>query len=334
MKDFLAIIQYVVESFNGNWGLNDLLVYGTIFFAVALLAVAVFMFVGDEDRTSQRYSEHSIENRNNLSQLSLSVSQSRTKFTKLLEALEKNFLLADEKERTLLQERMIQAGFMNPNAGRIYFFSRIVLAIGLPVGFLLWAPQIASNLSTTQILLIAAGLCAAGLYLPFRFLDSRIESRKREIMEGFPDALDMMVVSVEAGLGFDAMLHRVSDEIAHSHPTIAALIGLVNLELRAGKSREDALKNLGSRSGVQDIVNFATLMIQSEALGADIAETLRIQADEMRTLRMLRAEETAHKLPVKLAICLVSFILPCMFAVVLGPSVVSIVRDVMPHLGK
>jgi tight adherence protein C len=119
-----------------------------------------------------------------------------------------------------------------------------------------------------------------------------------------------------------------------AHPILAQELGRVNLELRAGKSREEALQALAQRTGVQDLANFVTLLVQSDQLGASLSQTLRVQAAEMRSKRMMRAEETAQKLPVKLTIPLVLCILPAMFAVVLGPAIINVARNLLPHLAK
>jgi tight adherence protein C len=146
--------------------------------------------------------------------------------------------------------------------------------------------------------------------------------------------LDMMVVCVEAGLGLDAALNRVAVEIAQAHPPIAAELTQIGRELRAGRERGAVLRNFAHRAGLTEIASFATLLIQSEALGTGIARSLRVQAEEMRANRMLRAEEQAHTLPVKLTIPLVFCILPAMIAVVLLPSAIAIVRDILPNLGR
>jgi tight adherence protein C len=261
-------------------------------------------------------------------------SSSNKAIDQVLVRLEKYLVKSDEKETSKLRERLLQAGIMSERGPRIYYIIRVLLAVSLPVGFLLLVPFIVPNMKPQTTMLTAAGLAFAGLYLPFRWLQSKIEARQLAIMEGFPDALDLLVICVEAGLSLNAAFLRVSQELARAHPVLAEQLTLVTLELRAGKSRQEALKNLSMRTGVADVRNFVTLMIQSEALGADLAQTLSIQAEEMRVMRMLRAEEKAHKLPVKLAIPLVLFILPTMFAVVLGPAIISIVRDVLPHMGN
>ena len=157
--------------------------------------------------------------------------------------------------------------------------------------------------------------------------------RQLAVQEGFPDSLDMMVVCVEAGLGLDAAFNRVGTQMAPAYPILAQHFGMVSLELRAGKSREEALRGFSERIGLPEINSFVILMIQSDQLGTSIAQTLRVHSDEMRIKRMLRAEEKAHRLPVMLAIPLVVGILPCMMTVALLPSIIRVMRVLLPALG-
>ncbi len=251
----------------------------------------------------------------------------------IVKPLEKHFVDQKDGAQSSLRIRMMQAGFTGPNVVRNYFLIRTVLAIGLPIGFLFLAPVIGIALPVKKLMLLTVGLGLAGLYLPGIWVSSRVDKRQRAISEAFPDALDMMVVCVEAGLGLDAAFTRVGTQIAPAHPLLAAELGMVALELRAGKTRADALRNFSKRIALREVTSFVTLLLQSDALGTSVGQTLRIHAEEMRAHRMLRAEEMAHKLPVKLTIPLVSCILPAMFAAVLLPGMLRIVRVIMPNLG-
>jgi tight adherence protein C len=173
----------------------------------------------------------------------------------------------------------------------------------------------------------------AGLYLPSLFISAKAARREQEIINGFPDGLDLMLVCVEAGLGLDSAFARVGMEMTRSHPRLAEQFGAVVLELRAGRSHEDALRRMADRSGADEIRAFATLLIQSSKLGSSIAQTLRVYAAEMRERRRLRAEEKAHRLPVLLSVPLVGCMLPVMIGVLMLPGVIRVIRQVMPHLG-
>lgn len=251
----------------------------------------------------------------------------------LIAGIEKRVPLVDETNRTTMRRRLIQAGFMGTSAVRNYYAARLVLTAALPIGFVFFGPLLFKDLDHQRIIIIAMCLAVAGLYLPSSWLARRIASRQRAISEAFPDALDMMVVCVEAGLGLDASFNRVGSELTRSHPALATQLAMVSLELRAGKSRSDALRNLADRIGLDEVNSFVTLLVQSDNLGTSIAQALTVHADEMRTKRMLRAEEQANKLPVKLTIPLVLFILPCMVTVIMLPAIITIVRDIIPALG-
>ncbi len=262
-----------------------------------------------------------------------STQQRESNWDELLRPLEKYFVDQKDGAQSSLRMRMLQAGFVGPNVVRNYFLIRTVLAIGVPTAFLFLLPMIAGDMTVKKIMITTVGLGLAGLYLPGIWISSRIDRRQRALAEAFPDALDMMVVCVEAGLGLDAAFTRVGTQIAPAHPILATELGFVALELRAGKSREDALRNFARRIGLREVSSFVTLLLQSDALGASIGQTLRVHAGEMRAIRMLRAEEMAHKLPVKLTFPLVTCILPTMFVAVMLPGIITLVRVLIPALG-
>jgi tight adherence protein C len=179
-------------------------------------------------------------------------------------------------------------------------------------------------------LVVAAAL---GLYLPAVFVRARADRRQQDIINGFPDALDLMLVCVEAGLGLEAAFSRVGMEMTTSHPLLSEQFGAVVLELRAGRSHEDALRRMADRAGADDIRAFATLLVQSTKLGSSISQTLRTYSSEMREKRRLRAEEKAHRLPVLISIPLVACMLPTMIGLLMLPAVIRVARNVLPALG-
>ena len=239
----------------------------------------------------------------------------------------------DQERRSQLRVKMMRAGFLGAKAARNYYIARILLGFALPAVWLLSLPLLSREFAFEHVLIGAAVLAFAGLYGPSIWLSIRTSNYQRMITESFPDALDMMMVCVEAGLGLDAAFDRVGRQIAHAHPALAQQFGIVSLELRAGKGREEALRNLAERVGLEEVNSFTSLLIQSDRLGTSIAQTLRVYSDEMRATRALRAEEQAHKLPVKLSIPLVCFILPSMLAVVMLPAVIIVIRVLLPALG-
>jgi len=264
----------------------------------------------------------------------LRVHDARGAWVALVTAIEKAGVpLVDTKDATL-RSRLVAAGYTREQAPRIYSLIRLMMVIGLPVAAItfLWASG--SSPSATKLYLVGMITAVLGLYLPSLWIRARADRRQREIINGFPDALDLMLVCVEAGLGLEAAFSRVGMEMTRSHPLLAEQLGAVVLELRAGRSQEDALRRMADRAGADDIRAFATLLIQSHKLGSSIAQTLRTYAAEMRERRRMRAEEKAHRLPVLLSIPLVVCMLPVMIGVLMLPAVIRTIRAVMPALGN
>jgi tight adherence protein C len=167
-------------------------------------------------------------------------------------------------------------------------------------------------------------LAILGFYAPDIWLRVRTARRKDKILKGIPDALDILVVCVEAGMGLDAAIKRVADEIRLTNKPLSDELKLFNLELLAGKARQDALKNLALRTDLEDIKSLVTLIIEADKFGTSISKALRVYSDSFRTKRYLRAEEVAAKLPVKLILVLILFIFPSHFVVILGPTAIRI----------
>jgi len=231
--------------------------------------------------------------------------------------------------------RLRRAGVVTPQAVRVFWIVQAATAAGAlsTASALMWSGflyGLAPSLSGAA----AAAVLAAGFGAPTAWLRRCRARRARAVRNALPDALDMMVVCLEAGLGLDATLSRVAAHIAPAHPLLAAELSQVALELRAGKSRAAAMRALAARLDVHELDAVVTLIVQSQGLGVGIADALRVHAGEVRAARLLRAEEIAHALPVKLTVPLVVCVLPAMLAVVLLPSIVSIVRDVLPNLAR
>lgn len=171
-----------------------------------------------------------------------------------------------------------------------------------------------------------------GFYIPSLWLQFKIGRRRRQILLGFPDALDLMVVCVEAGLGLDAAITRVGAEMKLGHRVLSEEFALLNLELRVGLSRERALRNLSFRTDLDDVNSLVALLIQTDRFGTSVGQALRVHSEAMRTKRHQRAEEQATKLPVKLLFPRVFFIFPSLFIVILGPGIIQIARTLLPGL--
>lgn len=235
-----------------------------------------------------------------------------------------------EKEHSQIRVRLLRAGYPAESAPTTFFAIKIILAFALPVLLLI---GIAFYPQLTNLQLIYAALVAGfiGLTLPNMVLSWRIDRRQREILNGFPDALDLIVACTEAGLGLNAALQRVANDIAVSHPELSTELALVNSEIRAGVERVTALKNLATRTGIDDIRGLVSSLSQSLRFGTSIADTLRIYANELRDKRMQRAEEDAAKIGTKMIFPLVFCMFPAFFVVMVGPAVLGILRVLQAH---
>jgi len=235
-------------------------------------------------------------------------------------------------ESSQLRIHFMNAGYRNETAPMVYFLAKTVLTFVLPLMLILYITISGINLKANLLLLFIVTSAGLGYFLPNVFLERRIAYRKREILDSFPDAMDLIIVCVESGLGLDAALARVSEEMHMISPTLGEELHLINLELRAGSSRERALRNLALRTGVEDIDTLVAMLVQSDRFGTSIAQALRVHAENLRTKRRLRAEEAAAKIALKLLFPLIFFIFPSMLLVLLGPALISIHRIMLPAL--
>jgi len=240
--------------------------------------------------------------------------------------------ISDTKERSRLRQALVLAGFENPNAVVWYVVCRFGLAILLPGVFILVQFLSAKPATGLGIVIWPLVLCGVGLYAPSRILSALASSRQTNLEIEFPDALDLMVVCVEAGLSLDASFVRVGQEMAESHPGISGEMERVTEQLRAGRARPDALRAMADRTGVNAIRSFVALLIQTEMLGAGIAQTLRTFSTEMRETRFIKAEEKAMRIPVLMTIPLVACILPVIVTALLLPAMIDVTQTLMPAL--
>ena len=235
-------------------------------------------------------------------------------------------------ESSQLRIRFMNAGYRSETAPMMFFLAKTLLTFVLPAIYILYIFISGTDTKADLVLLYTVALAGLGYFLPNVFLERRIAYRKREILDSFPDAMDLIIVCVESGLGLDAALARVSEEMHMISPTLGEELHLINLELRAGSSRERALRNLALRTGVEDIDTLVAMLVQSDRFGTSIAQALRVHAENLRTKRRLRAEEAAAKIALKLLFPLIFFIFPSMLLVLLGPALISINRILLPTL--
>ncbi|WP_265569675.1 type II secretion system F family protein [Sphingomicrobium nitratireducens] len=310
-----------------------LVVLALLFLAVVALVYFVGQSVTGRAAVRERLDAAAGQHEVDADGLSLRADVTRGRWVDLVNAVEKAGVnLVDTKDETL-RKRLIAAGYKSPVAPRVYTLVRLTAVIVLPILVITYTYLLGERPSLVKLYFATIISAAAGLYVPSLFIRAKADRRREAIINGFPDALDLMLVCVEAGLGIETAFSRVGMEMARSHPLLAEQFGAVVLELRAGRSREDALRRMADRAGVDEIRAFATLLIQSTKLGSSVAQTLRTYAAEMRDKRRMRAEEKAHRLPVLLSVPLVGCMLPVMIGVLMVPAVIRMVRVMLPALG-
>ena len=231
------------------------------------------------------------------------------------------------REMGNLRLRLVQAGYRREEALTIFFGIRIMFALTL---FLLFSTSIITRPNVT----IALAGVGVGYVLPGMALARLAKRRAHRIRLSLADALDLLVVSVEAGLGLDQALMRVGSELAFAYPDLSGELRLVNLELRAGKSRSEALRNLSDRTGVDDLSSLVTMLIQTDKFGTSVAQSLRVYSETLRTKRRQRAEEAAAKTGVKMVFPLVFCIFPAIWVVTIGPAAIKFMTVLFPMIEK
>lgn len=315
---------------------SNVIVRALILIAVfGLVAIAVFVISGAASRR-MRVSRDLAAISGELagvSSESLTRQKNEGAWSRLVKKIENSGLNLADTDETKLGKLLREAGYLSPSAPRIYTLVRLIMIFALPGAFIISSMFQAEMPSVTRLYMTSAFLALLGLYIPALFIRAKADRRRQEIINGFPDCLDLMLVCVEAGLGLESALDRVGREMASTHPLISGMLTETTLLMRAGASREDALRKLGDTAGVDEIRSFATLLIQSDKLGTSLAATLRVYSAEMREARRLRAEEKAHRLPVLLSVPLVVFMLPTMIGVLILPAVIMSIREIIPSMG-
>lgn len=255
--------------------------------------------------------------------------------------LMKAFVPGEKAKLTALQRKLAQAGVVRPDALRVYTLVRVALALGLPCLYLalLMSARVPgsplpetvvkwlsgrSALGNIQILTV---LLALGYYLPHRWLEDKARARRLRIEESFPNALDLMQISVEAGLGFDAAMVRVANEIRQSAPELSAEFLMVQFQVQAGRPRDEAMRDLADRVGLETVRAFANVVQQSLQFGTSMSQAMTTYADELRQTRELRAQEMANKLPVKMSGVMATLMLPALVLLTVGPVIIRYVRS-------
>jgi tight adherence protein C len=301
-----------------------------VLLCVGISAAFLFMFVLDmaprrSPVVTQRLTELQSIGPDSRSVLLRRRRQERTeKLKAVVQAFGESMLERSGEPPSALRLRLIQAGYPMASAVPMYLGTRVLLPVGLGVGAMTLLPLM--GLSAVVVLLGVTYFVAMGYVVPSLMLSIRAKRRQKEMQRALPDALDMLVVSVEAGLGLNQAMVRVAEEIDRLSPVLSEQLSLVNMEIRAGTAREEALRNLADRTGLADIASLTGMLIQTDRFGTSVATALRIHADTMRTKRRQRAEEAAAKTTIKLIFPLVFCIFPAMFVVILGPALIQIMQ--------
>ena len=305
-----------------------ILISASAFLAVFLLFVGLYQYFRQNARARELIEKvrETGENRNAFNREKLSSETkdaARKPILNFLSLLGKRLIPEQSADYAQMRPRFLMAGLRKANAPVLFWESKFLFAFSLPICFFLGITFLKPVDGSTK-LFASLFLGFSGYYSPDLWLRMKTSARKNKIFEGLPDALDLLVVCVEAGMGLDAAINRVAKEIKLSNEVLSEELNILNLEIRAGKSRQDALRNLATRTGIEDIRGLVTLLIQADKFGTSVAQSLRVFSDSFRTKRFQKAEEIAAKLPVKLMVPLIIFVFPSLFVVILGPAAIRI----------
>jgi tight adherence protein C len=239
---------------------------------------------------------------------------------------------ATPKSLPLLKRRLVRAGHRSPDAARFFYGARVCSTAIMGVGCLSMCLRL--YFTTEHVFVFTAAALMAGFVAPMQYLQWCVRRRQHAIEMGLPNVLDLMVVCMESGLGLDQTVIQVAQELRAVHPELCSEFAIMNLEMRAGKRRVEALHNLADRTGVEDVRRLTAVLVQTDRFGTSIAQSLRGHADYLRVMSRQRAEERAAKLAVKLVFPIFFCVLPSLFVVTIGPVITRLVRDIFPAIGK
>src|SRR4030042_472864 len=314
---------------------TEILIFFLVFIAIMLFILATYLYIGyrrERRELFRRLKQNGEETRSE--EIPSFLRTIRNAWMNFIAYLGKSIKPKGERGLSHLRKTFFKAGYRGENAPIVFFGMKVLMAILLAIGFFLIKLFILVTMAPLPTIFFVILFALVGFYLPNLWIQIRISSRREKIQKGLPDALDLMVVCVEAGLGLDAAINRVGEEMKFSNKVLSEEFKILNLELRAGKQRRDALRDLASRTDLEDLNSLTAMLIQTEKFGTSIGQALRVHADSMRTKRYQKAEEIAQKMPVKLIFPLFLFIFPSLLIVILGPAFISIMRSLMPIFGR
>ncbi|MGD8894244.1 MAG: type II secretion system F family protein [Desulfobacterales bacterium] len=310
-----------------------IIVSGTAFLLMLLVIASIVLYVRYSKKKQAVIQKIRKEGKKvDMVQANRSSSQTGMKVKdRILEFLNSLGQKVSTKEKAVdyskLRPLFLKAGLRHENTPGIFLGAKVALSVLMPLSILLVQMLLpVFVLPAKQLVVLSVVLAIVGFYLPNLWLRLKISRRKETILKGFPDALDLMVVCVEAGMGLDSAVTRVAEEIELNNKILSDELKLYNLEMRAGKLRKDALKNLAMRTDVEEVNNLVTLLLQTEKFGTSVGQALTVYSETMRTQRFQRAEEMAAKIPTKLLFPLIFFIFPSLFVVLMGPAAITIVK--------
>ena len=312
---FIENINTTLTDMFGPFG--PLLAVGILGLFLILLTVPILMNKKEDPLDKLRKSNVARNKKSSDNQLRQ--AQGSNKLEKYSNFLEPQ----DEEEYSAIRLKLLQAGYPSKTAVRTYHFLQFILGVGFLAAGTIYALTIGAtdDQTTNKMVLTILIPGIIGYMFPKYWVTKRQQQREEEIINGFPDALDMMLVCVEAGQSLDQAIIRVSEEIRAGFPALADEFSIVSQEMKAGKDRVSVLRDMSERVGVTDVASFVTVLIQSATFGTSVADALRVFSAEMRDKRVMRAEEKANKLPTKMTLATMMLTLPPLLIILIGPSV-------------
>jgi tight adherence protein C len=310
-----------------NLGIQQLVYLGLVFAAVVLAIVGVALVFTRASDVRLRVKDVGVADG---ASFGATAGRWQRRLAELLRPVAKLAQSNEAEDTSRIRSRFMQAGWRSPAAPSIFFGLKTLLALLMPMLGLAFIQIFSVKLTGNTAAVVLLLLAAIGYYLPNIRLASRTAERKREIFEAFPDATDLIIVCIEAGLGTEMAIARTAREMSLRSKALAEELELIGVELRMGASRERALRNFAARTGVDEISMFVAMILQADRFGTSIGDALRVHAEELRLRRRLRAEEQAAKIPLKLLFPLIFGIFPALLLVLLGPAFIQIYRTFVP----
>lgn len=316
----MAFLDNIINAITGLGALGPIIIVGVL--GVVLVLAAIPLLIRESSDPLEKLKKQNTRYENSSKKERLRRAGQNEKLAKYASFLEPQ----DEAELSSVRLKLIQAGYQSQDAVRAYHLAQMLLGLfGLAAGVLYFVYVKGAEGATTKDMIMHTILPGGvGYMLPKYWVTRRVEERKEEITSGFPDALDMMLVCVEAGQSLDQSILRVAEELRASYPALSEEFMIVSYELKAGKDRPKVLSDMADRAGVPDVSSFVTVLIQSSSFGTSIADALRVYAEEMRDKRVMRAEEKANKLPTKMTLATMMLTVPPLLIILIGPSIYGI----------